>query len=80
MTTLETILTFATALSGLGNITHWVNLKALRDKARYDADSAHIDSLKKIIELQADEIKRLQERQKELEQRINNLERHENNH
>jgi hypothetical protein len=79
MTTLELVLSVITALSGFGNLTQWVNLRALRDKARYEADNAHIDSLKKIIELQQQEIIRLQERQKELEARILTLEKHGNN-
>lgn len=79
MTTLETILTILTPLLGLGNLAQWVNLQATKDKARYEADNAHIESLKRIIELQADEIKRLQERQKLLEERISMLENNEYN-
>lgn len=78
MTTLETILTFITAVSGLGNLTQWVSIRALRDKARYEADNAHIESLKTIIEMQANEIKRLQDRQRILEDRIEKLEKHGN--
>lgn len=74
MTTIEIILSFITAILGAGNLAQWSNLRAVRAKARYEAEDAHIEGLKKIIELQADEIKRLQERQKELEDRINQLE------
>lgn len=67
MTKLEIILAVLTAMSGLGNLTQWVNLRAIRQKADFEADNAHIDNLKSVIDLQADEIKRLQERVKELE-------------
>lgn len=79
MSHLEILLGIITPLLGLGNIAQWVNIRALRDKAKYEAENAHIESLKRIIELQAAEIKRLQDRQKELEDRISNLEKNGNN-
>jgi len=69
MTTLEMILAILTALSGIGNLTQWVNLRALRQKSKYEAEDVHIEVLKKTIELQADEINRLQERVRILEER-----------
>lgn len=75
MTTLEIILSVLTGLSGLGNLTQWLNLKAVREKANYEADEAHIQNLKSVIDLQADEIRRLQERVKELEDTAEERER-----
>lgn len=74
MNTLEIILTALCGVSGIGNIAQWVSLKAIRQKAGYEAENVHIESLQKVIELQAAEIKRLQERQEQLEQRIAELE------
>jgi len=80
MSTLEIILSILTACSGFGNLAQWVNLRAMRDKATYEAQDTHIESLKKVIEQQADEIKRLQERiewsdkrQADLEEKLNRL-------
>lgn len=73
MTTLEMILSILTALSGIGNLTQWANLRAMRNKATYEAEDVHIQVLNKTIVMQADEIKRLQERQKVLEEQIIDL-------
>lgn len=72
MTTLEILLSILTALSGLGNLGQWVNLRAMKDKARYEADDAHIEALKKVIDLQAEEIRRLEDRVRRLESQIMN--------
>lgn len=69
MTTLEFILAFVTAASGLGNIAQFVNLRAMKNKASYEADGVHVDVLNKTIIMQADEIKRLQDRVRELEEK-----------
>lgn len=74
MTQLEIILSIFTALSGFGNIAQWVNLRAVRDKVGYEAENAHIENLKTVIELQAEEIKRLQERVQEQDERQRQLE------
>ena len=73
MTTLETLLTIITALSGIGNLGQWVTIKSMRRKAEYEAEDTHIESLKKIINLQAEEIKRLSKRVEDLEAKINSL-------
>lgn len=69
MTTLESILAVLTALSGIGNLAQWTNLRALRQKSAYEAEGVHVEVLKQTIELQAEEIKRLQNRVAELEER-----------
>lgn len=73
MTTLEIILSIFTVLSGATNLGQWVNIKALRDKAKYEADDAHIEALKKVIDLQAEEIRRLEDRVRRLESQIMNM-------
>ena len=73
MTTLEMLLTIITALSGIGNLGQWVTIKSMRQKAEYEAEDTHIESLKKIINLQAEEIKRLSKRVEDLEAKINSL-------
>ena len=73
MTTLETLLTIITALSGIGNLGQWVTIKSMRPKAEYEGEDTHIESLKKIINLQAEEIKRLSKRGEDLEAKINSL-------
>ena len=45
----------------------------MRQKAEYEAEDTHIESLKKIINLQAEEIKRLSKRVEDLEAKINSL-------
>lgn len=74
MTNLDIILAIIAALSGLGNLTQWVNLRAARQKATFEADNAHIENLKMVIEIQSDEIKRLQDRVKELEDKLSSRE------
>lgn len=73
MTYLEITLSILTALSGIGNLTQWSNLRALRNKSHYEAEDVHIQVLNKTIIMQADEIKRLQERQQVLETQIAEL-------
>lgn len=69
MTTLETLLAILTALSGLGNLAQWSNIKALRAKGRYEAEGVHVSVLNETIRMQSDEIRRLQERVRTLEER-----------
>lgn len=69
MTNLETLLAILTALSGLGNLAQWSNIKALRAKSRYEAEGVHVEVLNSTIKMQADEIQRLQERVRQLEER-----------
>lgn len=75
MTYLEIILSILTALSGIGNLTQWANLRALRNKSHYEAEDVHIQVLNKTIVMQADEIKRLQDRQQYLEAQIAELQK-----
>lgn len=75
MSTLEIILTVFTTLFGAGNIWQFVTVKSMREKAQYDADNAYIKNLENVINLQAEEIRRLQERQAYLEERIMELEK-----
>lgn len=49
MSTLEILLSILTALSGLGNLAQWLNIKALRDKAGHEAESVEIENLKATI-------------------------------
>lgn len=76
MSVLEIILSIVTAASTLGNITQWVNLRALKDKSRYEADAAYIENLVTVNNELTKEITRLQERVKQLESRITQLEQH----
>lgn len=73
MSTLEIILSVIASLSGLGNLGQWVNLRAMSRKAKYEADDAHIEALKKVIDLQAEEIRRLEDRVRRLESQIMNM-------
>lgn len=75
MNTLEIILTALTTMSGALNIGQWFTIRSAKQKAQYDADNAYIKNLENVIHLQAEEIKRLQERQEYLEHRISELER-----
>lgn len=70
---LETLLPIVTALSAIGNIGQWVTIKSMRQKAKYEAEDTHIESLKKIINLQAEEISRLNKRIEVLEAKVNSL-------
>ena len=70
---LETLLPIITALSAIGNIGQWVTIKSMRQKAKYEAEDTHIESLKKIINLQAEEISRLNKRIEVLEAKVNSL-------
>ena len=70
MTWIEIILSVVTSASVMGNIVQFVTLRETKAKAHYEADDAHIESLKKVIELQSEEIRRLQERVEKLENQI----------
>lgn len=69
MTNLEIILTFIATLSGIGNLSQWTNIRAMRAKSRYEAEDIHVQVLKQTIEMQSEEIRRLQERVRDLESR-----------
>lgn len=69
MSNLETLLAILTALSGIGNLAQWSNIKALRAKSRYEAEGVHVEVLNRTITMQAEEIRRLQERVHQLEVR-----------
>ena len=67
MSVLEIILSIFTAASAMGNITQWANIRALKDKSRYEADAAYIENLLTVNSALTAEITRLQERIKALE-------------
>ncbi len=67
MSVLEIILSIFTAASAMGNITQWANIRALKDKSRYEADAAYIENLLTVNRALTAEITRLQERIKALE-------------
>lgn len=69
MSTLEIILSFLTVISGWGNLSQWMNIRAMREKANYEADGVHIEVLNKTIVMQSNEIERLQKRIADLEAR-----------
>lgn len=68
-TVLNWILGVLTILFAGTNIVTLVQLKSLKRKGSYEADAVRINNLQTIIDLQGEEIKRLNQRQLESETR-----------
>lgn len=70
MNWIEIILSVVGSASITGNIVQFVTMRETKAKAHYEADNAHIAALQRVIELQSEEIRRLQERVEKLEKQI----------
>lgn len=70
MNWVEIILSVLGSASIMGNIVQFYTLRETKQKARYSAENVHIESLQKVIEMQSNEIRRLEARVEKLEAQI----------